>query len=222
MTREEHILAALKELPRWSRQEDDGETILSGPLVLQSSSGAFYDFAVEITVPADFPAQKAHPKAKVLESDIPLKEGAHVDPFGNMCVQMEARNQINYSSEGLLGFVKQVIIHLERARIQTLTGNFPGEEYSHFSRGIREYQQELPGIRKKFDVELDRLPPNLRWMGHLSESPPSKRRKCPCCSGVVFRSCHWNLVMQVRRAMQRLGPEPLPPHRSGPTWRFVK
>jgi hypothetical protein len=222
VTREEHIFATLRELPFWTRRQDHEETILSGPLALQSSSGAFYGFVVEITVPADFPAQKAHPQARILESEVPLTEAAHVGPFGNMCVQMEARNQINYASDGLLGFVKQVIIHLERARIQALTSSFPGEEYSHFSRGIREYQEELPAIRKKFEVELDHLPAKLRWMGHLYESPPSKRKRCPCGSGDLFKSCHWNLVMQVRRAMRQLGPEPLPPYRTESTWRLIK
>jgi hypothetical protein len=212
VTREEHIQQVLKEFPDWIASQHRGATRLVGMLVIESSTGDLTSFRLKVTIPKRFPAQDAHPSAQILDHDlgVTLTEAAHVNTVGEMCVQMEERNEIDYARDGLLRFVHQVVIHLHRIRIWVLTRKYPGPEYAHFDQGVREYQADLPSLRARFDRVAEALPQTLRRFSSSRVQLPRENGQCPCGSGDPFRVCHRSQVLEVRKRMAELGPEPRP------------
>jgi hypothetical protein len=125
---------------------------------------------------------------------------------------MPARHEIPYDKVGLVGFLEQVIIHLDRARIQAFTKSFPGETYAHGDEGIREYERERFQLRAEFDGEVEaicaELPEPVRRYGDSRASELEPRSWCPCGSGKPFKECHKEAVAEVRRKTQALGRGP--------------
>lgn len=212
MTRAEHIDQVLNKFPEWTAMKHRRGTRLSGLIVIEGPTGDLASFEMEVIVPKRFPAQDAHPKARILDHDlgVTLTAAAHVNPIGEMCVQMEERNEIDYSRDGLLRFMEQVVLHLYRARIWALTASYPGPEYGHFERGQREYRSELPILRARFDEVAASLPSSLRRLGRPRVPLPNGEALCPCGSREPFQSCHMREVLEVRRKIAELGAEPGP------------
>lgn len=208
----------------WKYREDKQRrgTVLVGEHRVTDTRGGTNRFKVEIFVPRDFPEPGVHPKAKILEHDLGvyLTPEAHVGSDGTMCVQFEARNEINYARDGLVRFFEQVEVHLYRARMWSIlsephgqpsregSGHYPGPEYAHYDAGRREYQTELGRLREPFEALRAGLPQGLGVLVDPSVQLPSARRLCPCGSSAAFGVCHRPLVKARREEWRRLGRRP--------------
>lgn len=213
------INEALAAYPGWKRVPDFSGvgTRIAGPLVLVDPSGATNRAQVEVTVPREFPAEGAHPLARIVSHDFGkvLTEDAHVGGGRDMCVQMPERNEINYERVGLRGFLEQVELHVRRARIWAMTGKYPGPEYDHFDAGRREYQQELAVLRAPFEALKSGLPPSLAYLVDPTHKMLRAVEKCPCKSGLMFKACHRDEIKRRRAQWRTLGHPPQRPMKSG-------
>lgn len=221
MTREESIKEALARYPRWRAVDKPDGTELRGSIVLATPSGQEFRFQMRVFVPLDFPHSDAHPTARVLKHDLGVSLGAdaHMALDGTLCVQMPERHQINYREVGLSGFLDQVTLHLDRARIYTFTGRYPGEAYDHDDKGRRQYQQELPQLLSEYIQRRDALLAHLPTPLHRYADPHvpllENRAWCPCGSDTRFGDCHRGELAQLRLRVAALGEPPRPPLPNG-------
>jgi hypothetical protein len=224
VTRNEAIQEVLAKYPHWYSVPDAKGTCLYGPLVRETRSGHEFRFDMKVVVPWDFPSPDAHPTVRILKHNlgIPLGRDAHIYEDGTLCVQMPERHEINYREVGLVGFLQQVLLHLDRARIWAFTGQYPGEEYAHGEDGKREYEQEYA---KGQEAIATRLPVTLRHLVNLRVPLLENRAWCPCGSGKRFSACHKPDVTAARREVLALGDAPkreLPKMRRNPFLLFKR
>lgn len=200
--------------PEWQAVDHSTGTKMSGPVRIQTRSGRVFTFEIELDVPSAFPHPNAHPRVEILKHDLGVRLGrdAHVNGDQSLCVQMPERHEIPYETARLVGFLDQVIIHLDRARIQAFTSRFPGDEYGHGHDGVREYERERIPLRAAFNQKVEalcsELPERLRRLGDSRVGMLAPRSPCPCGSGERLKECHWDAVVYVRRQTQALGPGP--------------
>ncbi|HYO59719.1 hypothetical protein [Archangium sp.] len=216
MTREESIQKALTRYPRWRVVDKPDGTVLVGSIVLSTPSGQDFRFRMRVFVPLDFPHSDAHPTARVMKHNLGgnLGADAHMGLDGTLCVQMPERHQVNYREVGLSGFLDQVTLHLDRARLYAFTGRYPGEAYDHNDKGRRQYQQELPQLLAEYvhrrDALIAHLPMSLRRYADPRVPLLENRAWCPCGSDTRFGDCHRRGLTQVRMRVAELGEPPRP------------
>lgn len=220
MNRDQHIEQVLRAYPGWRRFRDRKGARLEGVLRSENRTGGRVTFHMKVIVPSEFPRPGVHPRAQIVSHDLrrPLNDDAHVDSDGVLCVQMEERNEIDYQRDGLLAFMQQVELHLARIRIWSLTGQFPGPQYSHGEHGRREYLAEVKALRAPFEAAVKDLPQALHLHALGIDGLPSDAAHCPCGSAARFETCHKSQVLLARDAVRELGPQPMPlmPRGSGP------
>lgn len=204
MTRDELIDALLRREPAWSvvRCAIGRAIAVHGPVVLFGRTGKAYRFRVRIDIPHGFPARGECPDVWVLESPFPFNDDAHVDEFGNMCLELRQAHELDYQRIGLVGVLDHVVFHLDRLRIHALTGKFPGPQYAHGDEGIRQFLRE-----KHADITKD-LPAALKAAVLPGVRIPPNRQHCPCGSGLRFGACHKEAVRVARRTLATYGPFP--------------
>lgn len=204
MTRDEHIEALLRREPGWSAVGQETGTCLAvhGPVSLYGGTGRVYRFQVRIDIPKAFPAREAFPDVWVLESPFPFNDEAHIDEYGNMCLELPGARQLDYERIGLVGVLDQVILHLDRLRIHALTGQYPGPAYKHGDLGIWQFLKER-------HAEVTRHLPSAVARAVLPGVPmPPDRQWCPCGSVRRFVDCHKEEVRNARKALSAAGPAP--------------
>ncbi|MFL5355138.1 hypothetical protein [Archangium sp.] len=207
MTRDQAIQEVLAKYPNWYSVPDVKGTCLYGPLVVESRGKRQFRFDMQVRVPWNFPEAHAHPSARILKHDlgVTLGQAAHVDSRGVLCVQMPERHEIHYHEEGLVGFIQQVWLHLDRARIWAFTGTYPGDAYAHGQTGREEYKREY---MQGWEAIAARLPLPLRHLANPRLLLPEDRAWCPCRSEQRFKACHKPEVMRARHEVLALGDPP--------------
>jgi hypothetical protein len=200
----EHIKALLDRERAWSLVRDAafGPAVIVGPIMVRGPTGKEYRFRVRIELPRSFPDRDAHPEVWLLESPFPHRDDAHVDEEGNVCVELHRAHEIDYARVGLVGFFEQVVLHLDRLRIYSLTGKYPGPAFAHGDAGIREYLREVHAAATK---DLPRAHVSAAWPG---VPLPPDRQWCGCGSGRRFRDCHKAAVKDARKRVAAAGPMP--------------
>jgi hypothetical protein len=204
LTRNEHIEALLRREPAWTAVgHQTGPTLaVYGPVVLFGGTGKAYRFRVRIDIPKEFPARDAHPDVWVLESPFPFTDDAHIDDYGNVCLELPQAHDLDYERIGLVGVLDHVIFHVDRLRIHALTGRYPGPEYHHGEDGVRQF------LKEKHAQLTRHLPPALAHAVLPGVPMPPDRQRCPCGSGMRFGKCHKEAVRTARRELSACGPFP--------------
>ncbi len=194
------IEALLGQEPSWTKtlDSDGGATVLEGPVVALGPTMKEYRFRIAIDVPREFPSPDAHPKARLLESPFEPHLNGHVFSSRTLCVQMEPAHEIDYAKVGLVGFFRQVEIHLHRFRIWALTRKYPGPEYAHGPGGVEQFGDELratlPMALRRFVRPGIPYPPDSQW--------------CPCGADGRFRHCHKAALKALRARFIAAGARP--------------
>ena len=93
---------------------------------------------------------------------------------------MPSAHELDYEREGLVGFFQQALIHLRRAVIYALVGEYPGPAYAHAEAGQKEFRDEL----------VARFPPGLQRFVQPGLGMPPDNQWCPCGESRRFRECH--------------------------------
>jgi len=173
---------------------EDGSFLISGNFRLDAEYNDITivdTFALEISVPRDFPAQI--PIVMETGGRIPRGADSHVNPDGSLClnVPLELRKMF-YESGTLLEFVnKSVVEFLYGFAYREKHGKLPYGEWSHYGEGLLEYYKEL------FNVEEDVLVVGLLRI--LVDNDFQRQMLCPCGSKKKLRRCHG---VQLREVIQ--------------------
>lgn len=187
--RAQQIATFLAEEPGWKEVRAG---VLAGPALLPSPRGNHHVFELEMAVPVSFPDDGVVPEVRIVRHDLTIELGldTHVVTNNTLCLQVPGSGDIDVRSGGLDAVKKQVAIHLARiVHVEHYGLPFPGEAFSHGTKGLVEYL-------------ATRLPAPLKRYLDLETELPGEWAHCPCGSAERFRECHRD-SLRAKRAWLR-------------------
>lgn len=175
-------------------EASDGRYMLRGRIGFTSSAKDHtiqdcYD--VEIVIPSCYP--DLVPLVTEVGGRIP--DDFHRHPDKSLCLAAPIEQKRKFDkTKTLLGFVDTLVVpFLFQYSFYEKYGEMPFGDLSHGVSGIIEYYTEL------FKVEDNVIA--LSLLKILAEDNYRGHHKCPCGSGLILRSCHGPILLELKSFM---------------------
>lgn len=168
-----------------SISEQEGRTIISGPLSFEAESDGFPviadSFDIELSVPADYPERlpRARETAGKIESTY-----EHLYADGAMCLGVPIEERRIFAQQpSLLGFVNGLVVpYLYSYCYHKQHGKYPFDDQLHGNVGILRHYMDALELKDELAA--------LAVISFLFEHGYRGHHPCPCGSGKPVRNCH--------------------------------
>lgn len=180
-----------KEYPNFQKKTESGCSYLKGILDIPDDNGNIAcSFSIEIYPSKDFPF--AFPVIYEVGGEIPCEADWHKYPDNSCCLTVPAKEKlICRNGITLVWFVQNIAIPYFANQIYKKQEGKYLQEYSHGTKGIREFYAEL---FQSSDYKV--------WRHCLENSFGStkfeRNGSCYCNSGKKYKKCHLPIENEVR------------------------
>jgi hypothetical protein len=165
--------------------EDDHPVIYGRIDVIDNAGNNWDTYEVKILFPENYP--NVLPKLFEIGGKIKREPDWHINADGSCCLGPDVKLIRALGGKiTLLNWLKiHVVSFLANHYYKIKNEVYAGKEYSHGTRGIIEYYQELWNINNIYDLRrrLEYITGVRKW---------GKNKKCFCGSGKQYKLCHMN------------------------------